>query len=274
MIGTPSLIIEGNSFYSENLETRLRIAERIIVKNNVFKSHLHINNANNNLKFHNNIFEEGVDFGGTNASQNDIEVYDNKIYSTNTDPCLEIESRAASSNVLIASNKFHQTGGGSRALYVRNNGAQPDDFVLMHNDLMLGTPTEFITFTGDNSLIRNNYNVPTRDEFSATVIGTGNEGDYEPVVTESSTARTSQQNDKNSTVRMNNALVNTYTIAPFSSVPIKVGQRYRFRQIGSGITTIVAGLGVTLNGLLVSPGQHRSGYAICVAEDEFDVTWI
>lgn len=51
---------------------------------------------------------------------------------------------------------------------------------------------------------------------------------------------------------MNNAASNTATITTAQTKPISI------RQAGAGVTTLVAGAGVTLNGTLAFTGQNQT----------------
>lgn len=72
-------------------------------------------------------------------------------------------------------------------------------------------------------------------------------------------AVTASRLDLGRIVRMNNGSANTFTIPPDSAVLFDIGESITLRQTGAGLTTLVAGTGVTitsLNSLLASAGQY------------------
>ena len=81
---------------------------------------------------------------------------------------------------------------------------------------------------------------------------------------------------KNTYVRMNVASANDLTVPPNASVAFPVGTVVTGRSVGAGQTTIVAGVGVTINapngGTLVLTGQHSAFTLVKVAADEWDLT--
>lgn len=74
-------------------------------------------------------------------------------------------------------------------------------------------------------------------------------------------------------VRMNNAAANTCTIPPNSSVAFPLDTVITIRQIGAGITTIVAGAGVTINSpaTLAIARQKGTVQLVQVATDTWDL---
>lgn len=78
--------------------------------------------------------------------------------------------------------------------------------------------------------------------------------------------------DNNAYVRMNNASPNTVTVPPNSSVAFPIGSKVMIRQVGAGVTTIVAGGGVTINATsLVLAGQNTTVAVVKVATDTWDL---
>lgn len=72
-------------------------------------------------------------------------------------------------------------------------------------------------------------------------------------------------NDGKTYLRMTNAAANTVTIPSTQTKPISISQR------GAGITTLVAGAGVTLNGSLVFDAQNQTKTIIPLGGNVFDV---
>ena len=78
--------------------------------------------------------------------------------------------------------------------------------------------------------------------------------------------------DVGKTVRMNVASANNLTVPPNSSVAYPTGTFVSWRQVGAGLTSLVAGSGVTLNSRgLVSLGQNAGGTLQKVATNTWDV---
>lgn len=68
-------------------------------------------------------------------------------------------------------------------------------------------------------------------------------------------------------VTMDNAAANTLTVPPNASVSLPVGSQIIVQQIGAGLTTIAAGVGVTVRSrgdLLDSAGQWA---VLCLIKD-------
>lgn len=72
-------------------------------------------------------------------------------------------------------------------------------------------------------------------------------------------------NDGKTYLRMYNAAANTVTITTAQTKPISISCR------GSGLTTLVAGAGVALNGALVFTAQHQTKTVIPLGGGVFDV---
>jgi len=72
-------------------------------------------------------------------------------------------------------------------------------------------------------------------------------------------------NDGKTIVRMNNASSNTCTIPSTQTKTVTV------RQVGAGITTLVAGSGVTLNGNLVFSDANYAKSIVPVGDGVYDV---
>lgn len=72
-------------------------------------------------------------------------------------------------------------------------------------------------------------------------------------------------NDGKTIVRMNNAASNTCTIPSTQTKTVTV------RQVGAGVTTLVAGSGVTLNGNLVFSGANDAKSIVPVSAGVYDV---
>ncbi len=83
------------------------------------------------------------------------------------------------------------------------------------------------------------------------------------------TAYTLALTDQAGAVSMNNASANNLTIPPNSSVPLPLGTPILVIQKGAGLTTLVAGAGVTTEGILVSNGRFTS---LGLIQTEID-TW-
>lgn len=72
-------------------------------------------------------------------------------------------------------------------------------------------------------------------------------------------------NDGKTIVRMNNAASNTCTIPSTQTKTVTV------RQVGAGVTILVAGAGVTLNGNLVFSGANDAKSIVPVSAGVYDV---
>ena len=72
-------------------------------------------------------------------------------------------------------------------------------------------------------------------------------------------------NDGKTLLRMDNAADNTVTVPSSQTKPISV------RQVGVGITTLVQGAGVTLNGTLAFTAQHQTKTIVPVGAGAYDV---
>lgn len=72
-------------------------------------------------------------------------------------------------------------------------------------------------------------------------------------------------NDGKTVVRMNNAASNTCTIPSTQTKTVTV------RQVGAGVTTLVADSGVTLNGNLVFSGANDAKSIVPVGDGVYDV---
>ena len=73
-------------------------------------------------------------------------------------------------------------------------------------------------------------------------------------------------NDGKTYLRMtNNASANTVTVTTALTKPVSISQR------GAGVTTLVAGSGVTLNGTLAFTAQHQTKTVIPIGSGVFDV---
>lgn len=72
-------------------------------------------------------------------------------------------------------------------------------------------------------------------------------------------------NDGKTYLRMNNAASNTATITTAQTKPISI------RQAGAGVTTLVAGSGVTLNGTLAFTAQHQTKTVVPLGSGIYDV---
>ncbi|WP_052597198.1 hypothetical protein [Aureispira sp. CCB-QB1] len=80
--------------------------------------------------------------------------------------------------------------------------------------------------------------------------------------------------DRNDTVvRMDNVGANTVIIPTEATVPMVVGDKLRIKQVGVGITTLVADTGVVLRGNLTSPRQYSIATLIKIGADEWEVSW-
>lgn len=78
--------------------------------------------------------------------------------------------------------------------------------------------------------------------------------------------------DAGKAVEMNNALSNTLTVPPNSSVPFPVGTITEVMQLGAGPTTIAAGAGVTIRSRdtdLILSGQYATASLRKRATDEW-----
>lgn len=99
---------------------------------------------------------------------------------------------------------------------------------------------------------------------------TTNIGVFDPTINnQTGTAYTLQtvatDNDGKTIVRANNASANTVTVIAAQTRPFVV------RQVGAGITTLVAGAGVTLNGNLTFSGANDSKSIVPIGGGVFDV---
>lgn len=103
--------------------------------------------------------------------------------------------------------------------------------------------------------------------FGAPITGSGfpddpNDGNYyvrklhswqdlrsvpQQVINVSGTTYTLAAGDRNALIRMTNAAPNTLTVPPNSSVTLAIGVSVMVGQIGTGVTSIVPGAGVTIN---------------------------
>ncbi len=74
-------------------------------------------------------------------------------------------------------------------------------------------------------------------------------------------------------VRMNKVSAISLTIPPNSSVAFIIGTEIAVRQVGAGVLTFVAGLGVIINSSgLSSYGQHSGFSLVKIDTDEWDLT--
>jgi len=98
-------------------------------------------------------------------------------------------------------------------------------------------------------------------------------GGYVPVVTKTAD-HILELADRGRYVRMNVAGANTLTVPPNATVAFPVGTVVQLRQAGVGQTTVVAGVGVTINTseTLALRKQGSSASLIKVATDTWDLT--
>lgn len=63
----------------------------------------------------------------------------------------------------------------------------------------------------------------------------------------------------------------TCTVPPYSTLQIPANTVITIRQAGAGVLTFQGGSGVTLNGALSTPGQHKNLQLIYIGNDVWDV---
>ena len=95
------------------------------------------------------------------------------------------------------------------------------------------------------------------DTITNTVTNVVNTGEVDSINAQTGTSYTLVLGDKGAVVEMNNSSANTVTIPPFADVAFPVKTRLDITQIGTGTTTLAAGAGVTLNGLLNVRAQYH-----------------
>lgn len=154
------------------------------------------------------------------------------------------------------------------AAWVWKNGAAQDasTWSISGDDIVLSTAAdsgdaiEVYYLTGSGTLITE----------ANTLIAINNQTgtSYTPVI-----------GDASKKVRMNNALSNTFTVPPNSSVAFPVGSVIYIHQTGAGTTTIAEGAGVTINytqDASVDEDKLAAQNAQCaihkVATDEWDIS--
>lgn len=92
--------------------------------------------------------------------------------------------------------------------------------------------------------------------------------------TPSVAAYTTTIDDRNDTViRMDNVGLNTVTIPSDINVPTEIGDIFRVKQAGAGVTSLVAGTGVVLNGNLSSPSQYSVATLTKIDSNQWEITW-
>lgn len=85
-------------------------------------------------------------------------------------------------------------------------------------------------------------------------------------------SQTATSVDIDKVVKMNSASANSYTIPPDGAEPFLVGNSITIKQEGAGLTTLVAGAGVTIN--TAAPGLNSAGqYAIFGVIKDAANTW-
>lgn len=72
-------------------------------------------------------------------------------------------------------------------------------------------------------------------------------------------------------IRYNSASEANCTVPPNSSVAFPVNTMIMIRQAGAGVLAMAAGSGVTLNGALNTPGQHKNITLIKIDTNVWDV---
>lgn len=97
-----------------------------------------------------------------------------------------------------------------------------------------------------------------------------NMGVFDPTInTQTGTSYTvgtvTTDNDGKTYLRMDNAAANTALVTTAQTLPISV------RQVGAGVTTLVADTGVTLNGTLAFTAQYQTKTVIPLGGGSFDV---
>lgn len=178
MSGTPSLIIKNNDFESiNNIDSRFRSTRRTVISGNVFRNGVTIDNTTNDISFRNNILKDKLTVAANGVEFTDVEISGNKFNSSSTNPNLEMYFQSSSltnSNIEIFDNTFRQNSG-LRALWIYNNGKQPENIKIFNNKLLQGSPTNFLDFNLNTSLIFDNYNLTNGTPFlHQTISGAGN----------------------------------------------------------------------------------------------------
>jgi hypothetical protein len=90
-----------------------------------------------------------------------------------------------------------------------------------------------------------------------TTIDASQVGGSKTINTQTGTTYTLALLDSGAIVEMNNASANTVTVPPNSSVSFDIGTSIDIQQYGAGVTSLVAGAGVTLRGNLNVSAQYE-----------------
>lgn len=172
---SPSLLIEGNEFNSyDGNGSEIKATYYTVFKNNVFNELFNCEGIIGNTEFIGNDFKKLFTLATNLAKMDTVNLVGNTFRSSNTSASLSLRSISDSSNVLVADNIFYQPSNGSRAIWIRTEGSGTNDsFRVFNNKLYEGSPTEFLTFEGDNSVITNNINYYT-GLVSQTITGSNN----------------------------------------------------------------------------------------------------
>lgn len=131
--------------------------------------------------------------------------------------------------------------------------------------------TGHVTSTG-NAAVLGSFSSSNLATALTDEVGTGSAVFSEPDANTQTGSYTLVLADKAKEVRMNVAGANNLTVPPNSSVAFPVGSFVTISQYGAGLTSVVAGSGVTIRtsaGNLLSPGQYSPMVLRKVATDEW-----
>ena len=172
-VGVPSLFLTGNTFESV-AQARMIGGINVSFINNLFKTSFKFRNVITDLVFKGNTCEDGLVLTSS-ATYTDCYFTDNDIHSKSTVAAIEVNPAGVCDNVNFVGNRLYQPSGGLRAFYIHEiSGGTVDNFTVIDTKLMIGSPTEFITFAGDNSFFLNNWNIRGNSSTSQTITGASN----------------------------------------------------------------------------------------------------
>lgn len=177
-LGDPSLTISDDTYesLSDGIDDLILIknSERIKIFRTHFKSRVYIRGLANSIIDNCDFDDRFYNNGSGNPLNNNV-ITNNRIKSLSTNPALELTINSASSNTYFGYNKIWQESNGARAIHLNNGGVQADNFTFVGNELIVGSPTEFITAQADNSLFKDNYDNVSRSAVNQTITGTNND---------------------------------------------------------------------------------------------------
>ena len=173
---------------------------------------------------------------------------------------------SGSNNVTINRNGSDTINGGTSLVLTADtqfvtlisDDASPDNWVALAGSTI--TAGSGLAKTGETISIADNGVVP------AMVQGTIN--------SQTATTYTLVLGDAFKTVTMTNASANTVTIPPNSSVAFAVGDRIDIVMLATGVTSVVGGSGVTVNGVSTGTGAIAAQYGAVSCLKIATDTWL